>query len=53
MQVGYVLHWLTKVEFWHVDDLDCCGSDEAFPHLDREVAALRLRLGNANQHHPV
>ena len=38
--------WLDQVEFWHVDDLDCCGPDEAFPHLDREVAALLLRLGN-------
>ena len=39
--------WLNQVEFWHVDDLDCCGSDEAFPHLDREVAALLLRLNDA------
>ena len=36
--------WLDQVEFWHVDDLDCCGSDEAIPHLDREVAALVARL---------
>jgi protein-tyrosine phosphatase len=38
--------WLPKVEFWHVHDLDCCGPEEALPHLDREVAALvkRLRL---------
>lgn len=40
-------NWLERVEFWHVDDLDCCGPDEAIPHLDREVAALLLRLGNA------
>ena len=46
-------NWLERVEFWHVHDLDCCGSDEAIPHLDREVAALLLRLGNANQHPPV
>jgi protein-tyrosine phosphatase len=37
-------NWLERVEFWHVHDLDCCGSDEAIPHLDREVAALLLRL---------
>ena len=37
-------NWLTKVEFWHVHDLDCCGPDEAIPHLDQEVAALLLRL---------
>ncbi|MBC7964715.1 MAG: low molecular weight phosphatase family protein [Fuerstia sp.] len=42
--------WLDRVEFWHVDDLDCCGSDEAIPHLDREVAALLLKLSSANQH---
>ena len=36
--------WLDQVEFWHVDDLDCCGSDDAIPHLDREVAALVARL---------
>ena len=36
--------WLDQVEFWHVHDLDCSGSDEAIPHLDREVAALLLRL---------
>lgn len=38
--------WLEQVEFWHVDDLDCCGPEEAIPHLDREVASLLLRLGN-------
>jgi len=36
--------WLDRVEFWHVHDLDCCGPDEAIPHLDREVAALLKRL---------
>ena len=36
--------WLDQVEFWHVHDLDCCGPDEAIPHLDREVAALLLRF---------
>ncbi len=36
--------WLPRVEFWHIDDLDCCGPDEAIPHLDREVAALVERL---------
>jgi hypothetical protein len=47
MQVRCVLHWLTKGEFWHADDLDCCGPDAAIPHLDQEVAALLLRHGNA------
>jgi protein-tyrosine phosphatase len=36
--------WLERVEFWHVHDLDCCGPDEAIPHLDREIAALLERL---------
>jgi protein-tyrosine phosphatase len=36
--------WLDRVEFWHVHDLDCCGPEEALPHLDREVAALIQRL---------
>jgi low molecular weight protein-tyrosine phosphatase len=36
--------WLDCVEFWHVHDLDCCGPEEAIPHLDREVTALVERL---------
>ena len=36
--------WAGRVEFWHVHDLDCCGPEEAIPHLDREVAALVERL---------
>jgi len=37
-------HWLDRVEFWHVHDLDCCGPEEAIPHLDREVTSLVERL---------
>lgn len=37
-------NWLDRVEFWHVHDLDCCGSEEAIPHLDREVTGLVERL---------
>lgn len=44
-------NWLTKVEFWHVHDLDCCGPDEAIPHLDKEVAELLSKLSAANPHH--
>lgn len=40
--------WLERVEFWHVHDLDCCGPEEAIPHLNREVMALLLRLREAN-----
>lgn len=39
---------LQNVEFWHVHDLDCCGPDEAIPHLDREVTGLLLRLRGGN-----
>jgi protein-tyrosine phosphatase len=41
-------HWLDRVEFWHVHDLDCCGPEEAIPHLDQEVSALVLRLNEMN-----
>ena len=38
-----------RVEFWHVHDLDCCGPQEAIPHLDREVAGLVERLLQSSQ----
>ena len=38
--------WLEKVEFWHVHDLDCCGPEEAIPHLNQEVTGLLLKLRN-------
>jgi protein-tyrosine phosphatase len=38
--------WLAKVEFWHVHDLDCCGPEEAIPHLNQEITGLLLRLRN-------
>lgn len=37
---------LEKVEFWHVHDLDCCGPEEAIPHLNQEVTGLLSRLRN-------
>lgn len=37
---------LENVEFWHVHDLDCCGPEEAIPHLNQEVTGLLLRLRN-------
>ena len=39
--------WLDRVEFWHVHDLDCCGPEEAIPHLDRGVTNLIRRLNEA------
>jgi protein-tyrosine phosphatase len=42
--------WLERVEFWKVDDLDCAGPEEAFPHLEREVIGLMERLsGRSNE----
>jgi protein-tyrosine phosphatase len=37
--------WLHRVEYWHVDDLDCSSADEALPHLERQVLELIERLG--------
>ena len=41
-------HRLENVEFWHVHDLDCCGPEEAIPHLDQEVSGLVMRLIEMN-----
>lgn len=36
--------WLQRVEFWHVDDLDCSGPEVTFLHLDEEVSRLVQRV---------
>ncbi|MGD0896419.1 MAG: low molecular weight phosphatase family protein [Thermoguttaceae bacterium] len=36
--------WTDQVEYWHVDDLDCAGPDEALPVLEEHVRALVDRL---------
>jgi protein-tyrosine phosphatase len=36
--------WANLVEYWHVDDLDYAGPEEALPILDGEVRALVERL---------
>jgi protein-tyrosine phosphatase len=36
--------WLDRVEFWHVDDLDCSEPEVTIAHLDREVSLLLERL---------
>jgi protein-tyrosine phosphatase len=40
--------WRDRVEYWHVDDLDCATSDEALPVLEDCVRRLveRLRCSN-------
>lgn len=42
-------HWLERVEFWHVHDLDCSGPEWTIPHLDREVTALVEKLTAGSQ----
>jgi protein-tyrosine phosphatase len=39
--------WAESVEYWHIDDLDCAGPEEALPILDRQVRALVKRLRGA------
>lgn len=36
--------WEKKVEYWHIDDLDCAEPVEALPVLDRQVRELVERL---------
>ena len=36
--------WTDLVEYWHVDDLDCAGPEEALLALDGHVRALVERL---------
>jgi len=36
--------WADRVEYWHVDDLECAGPGEALPLLEKEVRALVARL---------
>ncbi len=32
--------WEDQVEYWHVDDLDCAGPEEAIPLLEMQVREL-------------
>lgn len=36
--------WVDRVEYWHIDDLDCAGPEEALDRLEREVVFLLNRL---------
>ena len=40
----YFPEWVNRVEYWHVDDLDCATPEQALPHLEREVRNLVNRL---------
>ena len=36
--------WKDRIEYWHVDDLDCAQAQEALPHLEQQIHALVERL---------
>ncbi len=36
--------WTDRVEYWHIDDLDCARPEEALPLLEEKVRALVRRL---------
>jgi protein-tyrosine phosphatase len=46
--------WKDRIEYWHVDDLDCAQSHEALPHLESQIHELVVRLRNddGNGHGP-
>jgi protein-tyrosine phosphatase len=39
--------WENRIEYWHVDDLDCATADEALPILQSRIEALVVRLSAA------
>jgi protein-tyrosine phosphatase len=36
--------WLDRIEFWHIDDIDCSVPEAALAALEREVVGLVARL---------
>ena len=36
--------WLSRVEFWDIDDLDCAGPATALPQIEQAVAGLFERV---------
>jgi len=40
--------WKDRIEYWHVDDLDCAQAEDALPHLEKQIHALVARLRNAD-----
>lgn len=45
--------WADRVEYWHIDDIDCAQPDAALPHLEGAVRALVERLATAENAPPV
>jgi protein-tyrosine phosphatase len=37
-------HWLDRVEYWNVDDLDVAAAQDALAELERNIKALIRRL---------
>ncbi len=42
--------WEDRIEYWHVDDLDCAEAHEALPRLEKQIHVLVERLRNADGH---
>jgi protein-tyrosine phosphatase len=42
--------WKDRIEYWHVDDLDCAQAHEALSHLEKQIHALVERLRSADGH---
>jgi protein-tyrosine phosphatase len=38
--------WADRIEYWHIDDIDCATPDEALPMCESHVQALIERLAN-------
>jgi protein-tyrosine phosphatase len=38
--------WADRIEYWHVDDLDCAEPDEALSALDAHVRSLAARFSD-------
>ena len=43
--------WKDRIEYWHVDDLDCVESHVAIPHLESQIHGLVERLRAENGRH--
>jgi len=36
--------WVDRIEYWHIDDLDCAGPEQSLPVLESAIRALVVRL---------
>ncbi len=42
--------WQDRIEYWHIDDLDCAEAHEALPYLEKHVRDLVQRLRTSEVH---